>query len=69
MLPSISEVAIQHGLQMNDRTSKSVKDLRFKCPFCQADDKRTDKYYLSLNTNDNVFPCWSCHEHGGVLSS
>ncbi|MEN1969660.1 hypothetical protein WMZ97_16480 [Lentibacillus sp. N15] len=25
------------------------------------------KYYLSLNTRDNVFKCWYCREGGGVL--
>lgn len=67
MLPSILGVATQHGLKMNERTSKSTKDVRFKCPFCQANDQRNDKFYLSLNTRDNVFKCWACGESGGVL--
>lgn len=69
MLPSIIEVAIQHGLKMNERSTRSVKDVRFKCPFCQKIEKpeHKDKYYLSLNTKDNVFQCWSCGESGGVL--
>ncbi|WP_018213658.1 hypothetical protein [Desulfitobacterium hafniense] len=69
MLPSIMEVAMQHGLKLNERSTRSVKDVRFKCPFCQVTEhpKYKDKYYLSLNTSDNVFQCWSCGESGGVL--
>ncbi|SHN86433.1 hypothetical protein [Desulfitobacterium chlororespirans] len=75
MLPSIMEVALQHELksaELDDRSKRkkrSVKDVRFKCPFCKATDhpKFKDKYYLSLNTEDNVFQCWFCGESGGVL--
>jgi hypothetical protein len=52
---------------MNARSSRSVKDTRYKCPFCKADQGKRDKYYLSLNTKDEVFKCWVCGESGGVL--
>jgi hypothetical protein len=68
MLPSILEVAQQHGLQMNVRSSQSAKEIRFKCPFCGADAHKKDKFYLSLNLNKNLFKCWSCGEGGGVLT-
>lgn len=68
MLPSVLEIARQHGLQMNARcSSHSAKEVRFKCPFCEADVNKEGKYYLSLNTADNLFKCWSCGEGGGVL--
>lgn len=67
MLPAIMEVAMQHGLEMNVSSSHSLKDARFKCPFCRADAGRKDKFYLSLNVRDNVFRCWACDESGGVL--
>lgn len=68
MLPSILETAKQHGLEMNARCiSRSAKEVRFKCPFCEADANKKDKYYLSLNTADNLFKCWACGESGGVL--
>ena len=67
MLPSILEVATQHGLRINGRSSQSKKDLRCKCPFCQTDAQQKDKFYLSLNVTDNVFKCWACGESGGVL--
>lgn len=68
MLPSVLETARQHGLQMNDRcSSRSAKELRLKCPFCEADANKEGEYYLSLNTSDNVFKCWACGESGGVL--
>jgi hypothetical protein len=66
MLPPIKEVALHHGLKMNDRLSKSEKDVRFKCPFCSHKYQK-EKYHLSLNIKDNVFKCWSCGESGGVL--
>lgn len=68
MLPSILEIAQQHGLQMNARcSSQNAKEIRFKCPFCEADANKKGKYYLSLNTSDNLFKCWACGESGGVL--
>lgn len=67
MLPSILDAAIQHGLEMNERSAKNLKDVRFKCPFCGADKGKDNKYYLSVNTKDNVFRCWYCNESGGVL--
>ncbi len=68
MLPSILEIARQQGLQMNAHcSSNSAKEMRFKCPFCEADANKNGKYYLSLNTTENLFKCWSCGEAGGVL--
>lgn len=68
MLPSVLEIARQHGLQMNARcSSHSAKEVRFKCPFCEADVNKEGKYYLSLNTANNLFKCWACGEAGGVL--
>ncbi|KLU62334.1 hypothetical protein CEB3_c13780 [Peptococcaceae bacterium CEB3] len=67
MLPSILDIARQHALQMSERSTHSEKDVRFKCPWCQADDQRAGKYYLSLNVKDNVFQCWACGKSGGVL--
>lgn len=68
MLPSILEIAQQHGLQINDRySSHSAKEIRGKCPFCGADANKNGKFYLSLNTINNLFKCWACGESGGVL--
>jgi len=66
MLPSILEVAREHGLYQDERTLNK-KEIRFKCPFCAGDKGKEDKYYLSLNVEDNVFKCWLCDESGGVL--
>lgn len=40
-----------------------------KCPFCREDAKlgKEKKFYLSLNTVDQVFKCWFCKESGGVF--
>jgi len=65
MLPKIMEVAVQHGLAINARSKG--KEIRAKCPFCEADANNREKYYLSLNTADNLFKCWVCQESGGVL--
>lgn len=68
MLPSVMETARQHGLQMDARcSSRSAKEVRFKCPFCETDANKRGKYYLSLNMADNLFKCWACGEGGGVL--
>jgi len=68
MLPSVLEVARQHGLQMNAHcSSHREKEVRFKCPFCEADAEKNGKYYLSLNTSKNLFKCWACGEAGGAL--
>lgn len=68
MLPSILEIARHHGLQMDAHcSSRSAKEVRFKCPFCEADTNKKEKYYLSLNLDNNLFKCWSCCEAGGVL--
>lgn len=68
MLPSILNIAEQYGL-MSDPKSYGEKESLFKCPFCEQDSlpENQTKYYLSLNTEDNVFKCWYCKESGGVL--
>ncbi|MCF6094536.1 hypothetical protein L1765_11235 [Microaerobacter geothermalis] len=66
MLPDILDIAKKHGLSFDSR-SLGKKEVRTKCPFCLADIKRRDKYYLSLNTIDQVFKCWYCGESGGVF--
>lgn len=52
MLPSIIKIADHYGLE-NDPKTYGRKESLFKCPFCQS-----NKYHLSLNTQDNVFKCW-----------
>lgn len=68
MLPSILNIADEHQLE-SDAKTYGKKESYFKCPFCEQDSlpKNKDKYYLSLNTEDNVFKCWFCLESGGVL--
>lgn len=61
ILPNVVEVAKQHGLTIKTSTI-GKKETLCKCPFCQ-----TKGFHLSLNEDLNVFKCWSCHEHGGVL--
>lgn len=65
-LPSIIEVAEKAGVELNPRTLNK-KEVYAKCPFCLGDTNRKGKYKLSLNQNMNVFKCWLCGEHGGVL--
>lgn len=67
MLPDILEVAEKHQLIINSRT-QGKKETTAKCPFCKEDSKpeKKHKYYLSLNTDDQVFKCWYCGESGGV---
>lgn len=68
MLPDILSVALKHQLILNGRTLHNIEVL-CKCPFCFEDSKpaKKRKYYLSLNTKDQVFKCWFCGESGGVL--
>ncbi len=67
MLPEILEVAEQHQLIINPRTH-GKKETTAKCPFCHEDAKpdKKHKYYLSLNTENQVFKCWYCGQSGGV---
>ncbi|MGG1880342.1 hypothetical protein ABDI30_22605 [Paenibacillus cisolokensis] len=68
MLPDIVSIAEQHGLQINP-SSKTREEVSCKCPFCYEDSKpgKKRRYYLSLNSKDQVFKCWFCGESGGVL--
>ncbi|MFJ2043924.1 hypothetical protein ACIOBL_09985 [Paenibacillus taichungensis] len=68
MLPDIVAIAEQHGLQINPY-SRSREEVACKCPFCHEDSKpgKKRRYYLSLNSKDQVFKCWFCKESGGVF--
>lgn len=66
MLPSILNIAETFNLESDPKTYGKKESL-FKCPFCLEDANKPKKYYLSLNTEDNVFKCWYCSESGGVL--
>lgn len=66
MLPKILDIANEQGLTFNPRTY-GKKETTCKCPFCNEDSNKSDKYYLSLNTHDNVYKCWYCGAKGGVL--
>lgn len=68
MLPDILSIADQHALIVNNKT-RHREEAECKCPFCYEDSKPQKKrrYYLSLNTKDQVFKCWFCGESGGVL--
>lgn len=68
MLPDIVGVAEQHELLINPY-SRSREEVTCKCPFCHEDSKpgKKRRYYLSLNSKDQVFKCWFCKESGGVL--
>lgn len=68
MLPNILDVAAEHGLTFQPR-SYGKKQTLAKCPFCLEDDqpRKRKKYYLSLNTHEQVFKCWYCGESGGVF--
>lgn len=68
MLPSILHIAERYKL-ISDPKTYGHKESRFKCPFCEQDSipGNEKKFYLSLNTDDNVFKCWFCNESGGVL--
>ena len=68
MLPEILKVAEEYGLTFNPRTH-GEKETLCKCIFCEEDSKpgKGHKYYLSLNTHDQVYKCWYCGVSGGVL--
>lgn len=68
MLPSILEVAEQHGVVIDSKTY-GRKETLAKCPFCHEDSKphKQKRFYLSLNTEAQVFKCWFCGESGGVF--
>lgn len=68
MLPKILKIAEQNGLLIEPR-SYGKKETRCKCPFCRAEEEpgKGHNFYLSLNTKDQVFKCWSCQIRGGVL--
>src|SRR5699024_8033770 len=68
MLTNILNVAQQYDLTFHPK-HYGKKETLAKCPFCQEDAQpaKRKKYYLSLNTEDNVFKCWFCSESGGVL--
>lgn len=68
MFPDILSVANEHNIVVNERT-RNHKEVLCKCPFCFEDTKPAKKrrFYLSLNTQDQVFKCWFCGESGGVL--
>ncbi|MFC3041587.1 hypothetical protein ACFOGI_15175 [Virgibacillus xinjiangensis] len=65
-MPSILDVAQKYGIRFETR-SYGQKETRCKCPFCEEDANKPKKYYLSLNTVDNVYKCWYCKASGGVL--
>lgn len=68
MLPEILPIAEKHGLMIDER-SRNKREVRAKCPFCKEDSKpgKKRKFYLSLNTEDQVYKCWYCGESGGVF--
>lgn len=66
MLPKIFDIATQLGLVLDTKTLKQ-KEVRCKCPFCLEDSNKPNKFYLSLNTQDQVYKCWFCKVGGGVL--
>ncbi|MCZ2260641.1 hypothetical protein [Sporosarcina sp. G11-34] len=68
MLPEILTVAEEYGITFNPRYL-GKKETLCKCTFCEEDSKpgKGSKYYLSLNTQDQVYKCWYCGVSGGVL--
>lgn len=66
MLPNILDIAEQYGVII-DKKSYGKKETRAKCPFCLEDANKPKKFYLSLNTVDQVYRCWFCGVSGGVL--
>lgn len=68
MLPNILDIASEHQLAFQSR-SFGKKQTLAKCPFCREDDqpRKRKKYYLSLNTQEQLFKCWYCGESGGVF--
>lgn len=67
MLPLILDVARQKEIPLDDYSLSRGKEVRAKCPFCRADALKERKYYLSINTEKNLFKCWFCRESGGAL--
>lgn len=59
------DIAEQNNLDLNPRTY-GKKETLAKCPFCHADQNKK-KFYLSLNTEEQLFKCWHCKKSGGVL--
>lgn len=67
ILPNILEVAQSFQIEIDARTI-GKKETLAKCPFCNNGyGKRTKRHYLSLNEDKNLFQCWYCKEHGGVI--
>lgn len=68
MLPNILDVAQEYELTFHPKHF-GKKETLAKCPFCKEDSKpdKRKKFYLSLNTEDQVYKCWFCRESGGVL--
>lgn len=68
MLPNILDIADKHNLTFQQR-SYGKKQTLAKCPFCREDEqpRKAKKFYLSLNTEEQVFRCWFCNESGGVF--
>lgn len=68
MLPNILDIAHAYNL-IFDQRNYGKKETLCKCPFCKEDMKpgKDKKFYLSLNTHDQVYKCWFCNEAGGVL--
>jgi hypothetical protein len=65
MLPNIISIAEENGLIFNSKTM-GKKEVLCKCPFCHEDANKR-RFYLSLNTQDQVFNCWYCKASGGVF--
>ena len=68
MLPNILDVAQEYGVQFNPKTFGKRESLA-KCPFCKEDSasNKKKKFYLSLNTDFQLYKCWYCSKSGGVL--
>jgi hypothetical protein len=68
MLPEILKVAEEYGLTFNPRYH-GKKETLCKCSFCEEDSRpgKGNKFYLSLNTHDQVYKCWYCGVSGGVI--
>lgn len=68
MLPNILDIATEYQLTFQQRLFGKKQTL-CKCPFCREDDqpRKRKKYYLSLNTQEQLFKCWYCGESGGVF--
>lgn len=66
MLPDILKVAEENGIEFDPKTF-GKRETRCKCPFCMEDSNKKGKYYLSLNTEHQLYKCWFCKASGGVL--